>query len=792
MTIASVPKVAFFPATRCPEDLPFPACMRSLAEFSGDERFGCFEARPAEKSRTIPCANKFFVGASGIGFSVNWKWDYGGFNVLSLGPGVERHIRRSFAAIGRDVRILVNRGHEAASGFGPDDAGELVVSSDQAGMTAAICRSIDRGNPCIAFGVLPIPEACIVTGYEADGEVLCGWSHFQDLPEFRGDNDRTECGCFRRGDWFTHTVCVAVPGEALRERPSAGAICVSSLAAGLELLGSTGGSFGYTSGLAGYEALIRDLTDDRLFPPDDDGELVRRFGIINSFIGDVAEAKCYNGDYFGSSGRAAELTAAMAGDEASATYVRDRLRRAGGRYMVIHNLMWNAWEALRGDSITEGWPVTDHRPLAAQPVREQLARIFTRTLDLERENQALLSEAMSVIDRGPVPTGRLGPTIVQGVRSVGFGRGASDPEAKTTCIAAVLESILAAIGENGYSYAWIMGVSGAAFRLHWKADGWDAGSISTLHMDDDPMQHIRRVFRATGWEPLILGNANWKPPVSRLAGANPYAGPDYVGTGIDYSHDEDDFARILFDSIAGRGYPVVTIGTMVPPEAGLIHGYDAESNTVIGYHHFRDFPENTRSAGTTRRPDGSFSKQEWFRDTIAIAAFHYKGPTPPVARTLDAALKNAVRTMTAHEDRGYHAGLAAYGAWAGALRGKWGPAVLRDPDQLRVRAMCHNDALACILDGRSAAAKFLEQASAVLADQAPVLSHAADNCRQIVELGWRIIAMQGGFRGDAGVEDRLADPHLRARISDVVEQAAGLEAGTCRLLAPWGEDSSGP
>ena len=43
-----------------------------------------------------------------------------------------------------------------------------------------IIESIDGGHPVIGFGVVGPPEACIITGYDDGGEVLIGWSLFQE------------------------------------------------------------------------------------------------------------------------------------------------------------------------------------------------------------------------------------------------------------------------------------------------------------------------------------------------------------------------------------------------------------------------------------------------------------------------------------------------------------------------------------------------------------------------------------------------------------------------------------
>ena len=47
-----------------------------------------------------------------------------------------------------------------------------------------IKAKIDSGFPCIALGIIGPPEACIITGYRNNGDVLLGWNFFQDNPEY--------------------------------------------------------------------------------------------------------------------------------------------------------------------------------------------------------------------------------------------------------------------------------------------------------------------------------------------------------------------------------------------------------------------------------------------------------------------------------------------------------------------------------------------------------------------------------------------------------------------------------
>jgi hypothetical protein len=75
------------------------------------------------------------------------------------------------------------------------------------------------GRPLIAWGVVGPPEACVITGYDEGGDVLIGWSHFQDgSPEFP-EQDFEPSGCFRRKDWFQHTVGLVVIGDKTEKPP---------------------------------------------------------------------------------------------------------------------------------------------------------------------------------------------------------------------------------------------------------------------------------------------------------------------------------------------------------------------------------------------------------------------------------------------------------------------------------------------------------------------------------------------------------------------------------------------
>ena len=68
-------------------------------------------------------------------------------------------------------------------------------------------------RPVIAFGVVGPPEAAIITGYDAGGDVLIGWSFFQGMPEFNAGLEFEPSGYFRKRDWFGDTESLVIIGE---------------------------------------------------------------------------------------------------------------------------------------------------------------------------------------------------------------------------------------------------------------------------------------------------------------------------------------------------------------------------------------------------------------------------------------------------------------------------------------------------------------------------------------------------------------------------------------------------
>ncbi|MHB0999012.1 MAG: hypothetical protein ACYC27_07175 [Armatimonadota bacterium] len=131
-----IPKISFGIHT-----CPFPGSLYSVLQY-------------LKEPRSIDT----IMGVSGAAFRRLWAKDDGSnVDIMHFSPDC---FKRTADAIGYHI--------------------ELIPSSDKTRIKSAIKESIDRGVPALAFGVIGPPECGIVAGYEQDGDLLYGYSYFQD------------------------------------------------------------------------------------------------------------------------------------------------------------------------------------------------------------------------------------------------------------------------------------------------------------------------------------------------------------------------------------------------------------------------------------------------------------------------------------------------------------------------------------------------------------------------------------------------------------------------------------
>lgn len=226
--LAEVPRVGY-DVHLC----PFPGSLYSCLHYLGD-----------------PCDYDYLMGVSGAAFRRFWQRDDGGnIDIANLG---NEPFRRLFAALGYTWNL---------------------VPPQKERMLEAIRQNIDSGKPVIVFGIIGAPEAGIVTGYEQNGEVLYGWSYFQE--------DRSQT--YRKSNWFEEMYKVAdrgliVIGPQQTTRPLARDVLLDSLCWAIEIERTPQRSTcpDHAAGLAAYDGWANALEVDSDYPVDDANVLAIR------------------------------------------------------------------------------------------------------------------------------------------------------------------------------------------------------------------------------------------------------------------------------------------------------------------------------------------------------------------------------------------------------------------------------------------------------------------------------------------------------------------------------------
>jgi RNA polymerase sigma factor (sigma-70 family) len=162
---------------------------------------------------------------------------------------------------------------------GTATAGVTLVDEDTA--RKDICRSIDRGMPVLAIGVVGPPEFCVVTGYDDDGRTLMGWNYWQNEvtePDLVTDSG----GYFRKGNWYQNTrgyVLITRIRPVVLDKE----YCKVVLQRAVELE-RTYDVHGHAAGLEAFRAWADQLLSDDEFVEGSDAERASGVSLNDKFI----------------------------------------------------------------------------------------------------------------------------------------------------------------------------------------------------------------------------------------------------------------------------------------------------------------------------------------------------------------------------------------------------------------------------------------------------------------------------------------------------------------------------
>lgn len=351
VVLRNVPRIHFYEGgPRCPEDICHPSVIRAIMEYLG-ENIGCDHCQPKGRKWGLRCSYAYFMGVMGKAWQMGWQpgWHFESFSIDTLPGGCEESYRRAFEAIGYDFTYL------------HPETGEEVLRQK-------IIESIrDKNRPVIGFGIVGPPEPVIITGYDENGDVLIGWSFFQQFPEFSAGLEFEEApagkpGCFRKRDWFKDTYGVVIVGEH-GEMPDQSIIFEKGLEWALEII-SANEKNGTAAGAAAYDAWAAHLLRDDEFTGQDETRLQQLHEVHNMAVGQIAECRWYGSCWLVNTYTKIHFDAA------------EDLLKAAGCFAAEHELMWKLWDLAGGISNPNAWKV-----FADPLVRRQMAEVIRTSRD---------------------------------------------------------------------------------------------------------------------------------------------------------------------------------------------------------------------------------------------------------------------------------------------------------------------------------------------------------------------------------------------------------------------------
>jgi len=354
LALRGVGSVGFYNGSdQTPEDIPFPSCLAAALRFIGEDySWTTF----TEKGKTWHRNDLYIelLGASGMAFGLRWKagWYQDAADMMFVADPTEI-IRRSFAHVGYNFRGIDKSGNPG----------------DEARFINEITESLRAGRPVLSFGVVGPPECGLITGYDEGGEVLIGWSYFQDLPPFNYGVEHEPDGTYRKRNWFPDTWSLIVIEDKV-DRPEPADRNAEILRWAVSVARNPGDRWGggtQHTGLAAYDAWAKQVTNDADFFTDDERVFRSRHEIHNSAVSIVAECRW----------AASELLKMMA---ESQTKTAPDLLAAADRFRREHDLMWQAWGLVGGNGNPKA-----HEAFVDPQIRKELASVILKARDLDAE-----------------------------------------------------------------------------------------------------------------------------------------------------------------------------------------------------------------------------------------------------------------------------------------------------------------------------------------------------------------------------------------------------------------------
>jgi len=225
------------------------------------------------------------------------------------------------------------------------------------------------------------PEPAIITGYDEAGDVLIGWSFFQDIPGFDAGLEFEPSGEFRARRWWDYPpgFSLILVGER-RERPPLAETYRKALEWIVQVTRTPVTRGDRHNGLAAYSAWAEHLLRDEDFP-NDEAVLRQRHEIHNAAVGLVAEARWYGSQFLIQASDPDTLPYQMAAD----------LMHAAASYAAEHSLLWELWDLAGGIGNPNAY-----RAFADPVVRRKMIPVIEQARENDERAAVHIEQALSL------------------------------------------------------------------------------------------------------------------------------------------------------------------------------------------------------------------------------------------------------------------------------------------------------------------------------------------------------------------------------------------------------------
>ena len=239
-------------------------------------------------------------------------------------------------------------------------------------------------------------------------------------------------------------------------------------------------------------------------------------------------------------------------------------------------------------------------------------------------------------------------------------------------------------------------------------------------------------------------------------------------TGRDENTTKEDFTSFIKSKIA-KGFPVIALGIIGPPEPCIIAGYEGPGDVVAGWNFFQSDPEF--SSEITLMDNGYFRSDKWWENTDTQAAMCL-GEVADKPYSDKEIIKMATDIMEPRNEGAYAKGLNAYDAWKEMLLDEKWFENSTGFDYLFSKLLVQNDAMVCICDGRKWGSEYFKGLSEHFGKT------ESDTCRKIAahfqkvsSIAGEMMSLIGDWRDMENMLNNLGNRSVREKTGQLIDDA---------------------